>query len=155
MRCQQQAALIASAPSPLAVTCNMLAFVSACLCSSCAFCSNEISRDVPPSYSESRVNVGPPYKQVPVATVKYQTWFMLLANTSTMHREEGRLGLLFETLLLPLKIKCITLLWQLHPPVMQRLTPSKSKSLDYEANYFVVVSRTHLLFELGCLEGKK
>lgn len=37
---------------------------------------------------------------------------------------------------------------------MQRLTLSKSKSLDYEANYFMV-SWTHLLFELGCLEGGK
>lgn len=38
---------------------------------------------------------------------------------------------------------------------MQWLTPSKSKSLDSEANYFVVVSWTHLLLELVCLEKEK
>lgn len=63
--------------------------------------------------------------------------------------------ILFKFLLLPLKIKSITLLWQLSHPVKKWLTPSKPKSLDCEANYFLVLSRTHLLSELGCLVKKK
>lgn len=37
----------------------------------------------------------------------------------------------------------------------QRLTLSKSKSLESEEKYFVVVRRAHLLFELACPEERK
>lgn len=58
---------------------------------------------------------------------------------------------------LPLKIKGVSLLWQLKPPAMLHLTPgnNKKKGLNFKFSYFTVSIWTLLLFELVSLEGHK
>lgn len=135
-------------------------FVS--LFSPCAFSSNEISSDMPPSYLNSVKWTLNRSKILKYLWLCSEPGLLILLENTYPNREIGKNStpfycvdlILFEVPLLPLKIKCISLLWQLNLPVKQWLTWSKSKSLDSEANYFVVVSRTHLLFELACLENK-